>query len=72
MIETYQGIVCPATQVRQAQQPRGGAGIGRLDPGEQFVSGLEGSYASVGRVAIAAGFGDGVQQHDVLTLLRPL
>ncbi len=62
----------PATQVRQAQQPRGGTGIGRLDPGKQFVTGLEGSYAPVGRVAIADGFGDGVQQHDVLTLLRPL
>jgi hypothetical protein len=37
-----------------------------------LVSGLEGSYASVGRVAIAGGFGDGVQQHGVLTVLRPL
>ena len=72
LIETYQAIVGPATQVRQAQQPRAGAGIGRLDPGEQFVAGPEGSYAPVGRIAIADGFGDGVQQHGVLTLLRPL
>ena len=70
LIEAYQAIVGPATQVRQAQQPRTGAGIGRLDPGEQLVADPEGSYSRVGRIAIAGGFGDGVQQHGVLTLLR--
>ena len=72
LVEAYQAIVGPAAQVGQAQQPRAGAGIGRLDPGEQFVAGPERSYAPVGGVAIADGFGDGVQQHGVLTLLRPL
>ena len=66
LVQVDQGVVHPAAQVGQAEQPGGSPGYRVLDPRETLVPGAERGRP---RLGADRGRGDRVQQHQVLAAL---
>lgn len=69
-VKPEKAIACPAADVRQAKQPGHITGIGYLFHRWKLEACLQGGHCGRERIGAIGGIGYGVQQHQVLTVLR--
>jgi hypothetical protein len=69
-VKPDKAIACPAADVRQAKQPGHITGIGYLFHRWVLGARLQGDHCEGDRIGAIGGIGYGVQQHQVLTVLR--